>query len=106
MTLLSNAVRYAPADSAVKLTAGAEPGDDDARRLILQVADAGPGIEADEQEAIFRPYYHVDDGHKHGPGMGLAVSREIARQMGGDVTVTSKPGQGATFTFSFTAKAE
>ena len=67
---------------------------------VISVADSGPGIPADKQLAIFQPYYRLVDSEgegTEGAGLGLAISRELARQMGGDIEITSEPGKGSTF---------
>ena len=61
------------------------------------MADTGPGVAAAEQEKIFQPFYTT---RSKGTGLGLAVARELVRAMGGELTVASEPGQGATFTVS------
>jgi signal transduction histidine kinase len=69
--------------------------------VLLRVADTGRGIPADKREAVFEPFVQVGKryaGEAPGTGLGLAVSRELARGMGGDLTVESTEGRGATFT--------
>ncbi|NVJ10909.1 response regulator, partial [Myxococcus sp. AM001] len=73
------------------------------------VEDSGIGIPEAEQDKIFAMYYQVKDSHggkpATGTGIGLAVSRRLARNMGGDISVTSQPGKGATFTLNVHAPA-
>ena len=67
----------------------------------MRISDEGPGIPSDQLDMIFRPYYRVPGEvtqGKAGVGLGLSISRQLARKMGGDITVVSQPGQGATFT--------
>ncbi|MFX5283659.1 ATP-binding protein, partial [Acinetobacter baumannii] len=72
--------------------------------LHFEVEDSGIGIPEAEQDKIFAMYYQVKDSHggkpATGTGIGLAVSRRLARNMGGDISVTSQPGKGATFTLT------
>jgi signal transduction histidine kinase len=68
----------------------------------IHVADTGRGIPAAKQREIFEPFVQVDrhltpDGDQ-GIGLGLAISRELARAMNGDLTVESEEGEGARFT--------
>lgn len=68
--------------------------------LVVQVKDDGPGIAPEHHAAIFERYRQVSvlDGHERkGHGLGLAGARILARRLGGDITVESVPGQGATF---------
>lgn len=73
----------------------------DARRVVIDVADTGPGIPEGEHEHVFEDYYRVKSGDPlttKGAGLGLAVSRRLARLMGGDITLESGSGAGSTFT--------
>jgi len=98
LNLLSNAVKFTPAGGRVAVGCGTAEG-----RVVITVADTGPGIPPEQQGAIFQPFVQLGrtltSGHE-GTGLGLAISRDLARAMGGDVTVASTPGGGATFTFS------
>jgi PAS domain S-box-containing protein len=97
--LLSNAVKYAPRS---KVTVDAElrhsGGPRDGNWIALTVTDTGPGIPHDKREAIFAEYTRLDPEAQQGSGIGLAISRRIARLLGGDLTVESEVGRGATFT--------
>ncbi|MBI4545120.1 MAG: HAMP domain-containing histidine kinase [Gemmatimonadetes bacterium] len=99
MNLLTNAIRYTPVQGTVRIAASGEP---DAERLVaVQVADNGPGIPADQLDAIFRPYYRLagpDPATAQGVGLGLAIARQLVRQMGGEIEVQSELGRGSTFT--------
>ncbi|HKG93694.1 MAG TPA: ATP-binding protein, partial [Gemmatimonadaceae bacterium] len=68
---------------------------------LLRVTDTGRGIPADQLERIFEPFVQLDASLTRtagGTGLGLAIARDLARAMGGDLTVESQLGVGSTFT--------
>jgi two-component system CheB/CheR fusion protein len=79
-------------------------GDADPAMVRIKVADTGRGIPPDQLRRVFEPFIQVGRGltnmNSDGVGLGLAIARDLARQMGGDVTVESEIGQGSTFTVS------
>jgi signal transduction histidine kinase len=99
VNLMMNAVKYGQGDRrAITLTC-ATVGD----VVIARVADAGPGIPLEKRESIFEPFVQLRSGlgdRRDGVGLGLAISRDLARAMGGDLTVESVPGTGAQFTLT------
>ncbi len=70
-------------------------------RIVFELSDTGPGIAQNELSRVFEAFSQTSTGKnsKEGTGLGLAISRKFARMMGGDISVTSKVGQGTTFTF-------
>ncbi|WP_019501558.1 DAHL domain-containing protein [Pseudanabaena sp. PCC 6802] len=96
MNLLSNAIKFTQKGS-VTLRASSP------RSPILhfEIADTGPGIDATEIDAIFEPFVQTEIGRNshEGTGLGLPISREFIRLMGGEIAVDSKLGQGTTFKF-------
>ncbi len=69
-------------------------------RLCFDVHDTGVGLSPDKFESIFEPFVQADSSTNRqfgGTGLGLTISRRLARAMGGDITVSSQPGQGSTF---------
>ncbi len=96
VNLLSNAIKFTPEGGAVGIKAKAEAGN-----LDVTVWDTGVGIPADQQTHIFDNFYQANDALRRGPegiGLGLGVSRYLARRMGGDILVESEPGKGSRFT--------
>ncbi len=95
--LISNAVKFTQ-QGQVTVRVRYDEGD----TLHFEVEDSGIGIPQDELDKIFAMYYQVKDSHggkpATGTGIGLAVSRRLAKNMGGDITVTSEQGKGSTFT--------
>ncbi len=98
--LLSNAVKYTPEGritvGADLRTDGSGPGDGD--WIAIRVSDTGPGIPEAKRETIFQEFTRIDPEAESGAGVGLAISRRIARLLGGDLTVESEVGRGSTFT--------
>ena len=98
--LLSNALKFTEAGSiAMRAFVG---GDAAQQTLVIEIADTGVGIPAEKHEIIFESFRQVDAGTTRkfgGTGLGLAICRNLSRAMGGDVTVRSAAGAGATFTF-------
>ncbi|MCV7081053.1 hypothetical protein H7H37_06800 [Mycolicibacterium insubricum] len=89
--LIDNALRYAP-DGPVRVTAG-RVGD----RVLIAVADEGPGIARADQDRIFAPFQRLDDRNTGtGVGLGLSVARGFVEAMGGTVTIDDTPGGGLT----------
>jgi signal transduction histidine kinase len=98
--LVENALRETPRDGAVKLRV--EP-------LQLIVSDTGPGLEPDDVPRAFDRFFLYDRYGKERPvgsGLGLAIVKQLAIAMGGDVTVQSEPGAGATFVVTFRSGSE
>jgi len=100
LNLLGNAIRYAPPQSQVWLRLAVVG---DMAQVI--VADQGPGLDVDQQTRIFEKFERLGRSGDGGSGLGLYISRRLARAMGGDLTVESAPGQGARFILSVPAKS-
>jgi signal transduction histidine kinase len=93
--LVGNAVKFTDEGEVVVRL---ERGD---RDVALQVTDTGPGVPIDQQAEVFEPFTQGDSTItrlKGGVGLGLAVSLQLARLLGGDIQLESLPGDGATFT--------
>jgi PAS domain S-box-containing protein len=94
--LLSNAVKYTPEG---RITVEAAPPTGDSGKIAIRVIDTGPGIPEEKRELIFQEFTRLEPAAQQGAGVGLAISRRIARLLGGDITVESAPGGGSAFTF-------
>jgi signal transduction histidine kinase len=95
--LVDNAVKYSPAGDEVAVRARRENG-----RVLIEVADNGPGIPHDQQRLIFEKFGRADvpGGSKPGTGLGLFIARSIAEAHGGTLDVRSRPNGGTTFTLA------
>jgi two-component system, NarL family, sensor histidine kinase DevS len=93
--LLSNAIRHSPNTATVTLRVSAQTAD-----VSFHVIDHGPGIPADALQRIFEPFERSDPHSGQGAGLGLPVSRRLAKVLGGRLTVDSVVGRGATFTLT------
>jgi PAS domain S-box-containing protein len=99
LNLLSNALKFTPAGGTIGLRCAHAPGG----FALVSVEDTGHGIAPDKLEWIFEPFVQVDRRYKReqeGIGLGLAISRELARAMGGDLVARSVEGQGSVFELS------
>ena len=97
VNLVENAVKYSPNGGRVELELEQLDG-----RVRFAVRDRGLGIPASEQERIFEKFFRLDPNLSRGvggTGLGLYISRELVRRMGGRIRVESEPGRGSTFSF-------
>ncbi|HEX6533706.1 MAG TPA: ATP-binding protein [Gemmatimonadaceae bacterium] len=95
INLLSNAVKFTPAGGTITLSGEAR-----GEMVAITVADTGIGIPGDRLEAIFDPFVQVDaqrTGEQEGVGLGLAIGRNLARLMGGELSAKSQEGAGSAF---------
>jgi signal transduction histidine kinase len=69
-------------------------------RVVVEVADRGPGVAEADRERVFEPFFSTKDS----TGLGLSVCHSIVREHGGDLTVRSRPGGGAIFRMSLPAR--
>jgi PAS domain S-box-containing protein len=107
VNLLTNAIKFSDAGGAVRVDCGVAErpkigaGGDPANYAVIRVHDRGIGIDQTEIERVFNPFEQLEKGHTRtsgGTGLGLTISRQLARLMGGDLTAESDAGSGSTFT--------
>jgi hypothetical protein len=92
LNLVGNAIRYSPDNSQIWIRL-----EDAGARARLIVADQGPGLNEDQQARVFEKFERLGRSDEGGSGLGLYISRRLARAMGGDLGIESAPGQGARF---------
>ncbi|CAN5863317.1 hypothetical protein BH23GEM5_BH23GEM5_26380 [soil metagenome] len=107
LNLLSNAVKFTPPGGSVSVRYGITEHPDRGARLsgtrrwtYVHVEDTGIGIEPNEMARVFQPFVQAQEGYTRthgGTGLGLTISRQLARLMGGDLTLRSEPGKGSCF---------
>lgn len=99
-TLISNAIAFTPSGGSIVLSSQLE-GD----RVGIRVRDTGVGIPVEDQAIIFEPFVQLqgEGVAPSGSGLGLTISRKLAQSMGGEITVQSTPGRGASFTVTLPA---
>jgi signal transduction histidine kinase len=98
LNLLSNAIKFTDRGGSICISC-----EENDRFVAVHVEDTGRGIPADKMEMIFEPFVQVDQQltrTEEGAGLGLAISRELAQAMGGDLVATSEVGVGSTFTLT------
>ena len=98
LNLFSNATKFTEPGGQVTVTCNASE-----TVVQIRVADTGPGIAREKQDAVFEPFVQIDTGltrTQEGIGLGLSISRDLARGMGGDLTLHSEVGHGSTFTLT------
>jgi signal transduction histidine kinase len=106
LNLLTNAIKFTPKGGVVTVSCEA-----DGEWTLINVTDTGKGIPADQFERIFEPFVQVPGsagvtpGMQRGFGLGLAISRNLARKMDGELTVGSTLGVGSTFTIKLRSAA-
>jgi signal transduction histidine kinase len=108
VNLLSNAVKFTAPGGRITVRCGTTDRPEPAAQVVgegpwtsIAVEDTGIGIAPDQLPRMFQPFVQADDGHtrtRGGTGLGLTISRQLARLMGGDLTVTSREGKGSCFT--------
>jgi PAS domain S-box-containing protein len=99
LNLLTNAIKFTPSGGSIRIQSELV-----GERVLIHVRDTGCGIPDDKIGQIFDPFVQVDrdrvESSQRGVGLGLAISRDLARAMGGDLTVQSTIGEGSVFTLA------
>lgn len=104
--ILRNAIRYAPKNSCVELSAH-----QDGASIVVQISDRGPGVPDKYLHKIFEPFFRVKNDHSNGPGddntagtgLGLAIAQRALEVLGGSIVAAARAGGGLTFTITMPA---
>lgn len=99
VNLLGNAVRHAPEGGMVEVS-----GSSDGRSVVLLITDDGPGIDPSMLEQVFDVYATLPSEESRGMGLGLPLSRRLARLLGGELTAVHRPGLGGCFRLELPAE--
>ena len=108
INLLSNAVKFTPEKGSIHLNTYLAEEKDTEYTIAVEVSDSGIGITPEQQQRLFRSFEQADNSTSRkfgGTGLGLVISKRLVELMGCEISVTSKPGEGSTFKFSFKAAA-
>lgn len=92
LNLIGNAIRYSPGESRVAIRL-----EDEGGKARVVVSDQGPGIADEDQPKVFEKFERLGRSGDGGSGLGLYISRRLARAMGGELSVESAEGEGASF---------
>jgi len=107
MNLISNAVKFTEEGKiSVKINIEKNKKQPHLDRLLFEIIDTGPGIQADDLEHLFEPFVQLSADQKshEGTGLGLSISRKFVNLMGGDINVKTQVGQGTNFQFTIILK--
>jgi two-component system sensor histidine kinase KdpD len=97
--ICENALKYTPTSAGVRVDAVADGG-----RVVLRIADSGPGVSDQDRDRIFAPFQRFGDvPRQDGVGLGLAVARGLTEAMGGTIATEETPGGGLTFVLELEA---
>lgn len=92
--LIVNALKFSPSGSVIRVTAESRP-----TAVCFSVIDRGPGIPPEHLKQLFDRYWQGDASDRRGSGLGLEIAQSIVKAHGGELSVASAPGEGATFSF-------
>lgn len=102
LNLISNSVQFTKAGS-ITVQIQLANNDPSCRQIAFNIVDTGSGLAPGQVDHLFRAFAHTHDnesGDNHGAGLGLTISRKLARMLGGNISVTSTGPQGTTFQFT------
>ncbi len=104
INIIGNAIKFSNKNSEVTIRWGS---DKNKKLILFKIRDTGPGIPENELPLIFSKYYRTKNVRDHldGVGLGLAISKKIVTNYGGDIKVTNNNGPGCTFIFTLPAKS-
>jgi len=104
--LLTNALKFTR-NGTIQLQVARTPGRNSIDLIVFKIIDTGIGMTAEQLDRLFEPFSQADSsGLSGGTGLGLALSRQFCRMMGGDIAVASDAGKGSTFVVTLPAKSE
>lgn len=95
INLLDNAIKYTPPGTSIEISGRLQD-----REIVLEVADAGPGLPSGNEERIFEKFFQSAPGSSRGVGLGLSICRNIIEVHGGRIRVANRPEGGAVFSFT------
>jgi two-component system sensor histidine kinase KdpD len=101
MNLLDNALKYAPPNTPIELSAQASDGE-----VTIEVADRGAGVPPGDEQRIFDKFYRAAPSETRGVGLGLTICRGIVEAHGGRIWAENRPGGGARFRFTLLVQGE
>ncbi|MDR0320806.1 MAG: response regulator [Treponema sp.] len=105
--LLGNAVKFTPEEGSISLDAISLGEENGLYRIQISVSDTGIGITKEQMDKLFNSFHQAETSTTRkfgGTGLGLSISKSIIDLMGGDITVSSEPGNGSTFSFTMLVK--